>query len=338
MAWVAAHALRRSGDLGPLGPWLDVRVAAPTLVVLGIHLAGLVLVFRGHRGRGLALLVVSHLGLLAGPAPPTGDGRLHLRVLDVGQGDSLLLRSPSGRALMVDAGGSWNPRFDVGEELVAPVLWRHGIQRLDTLVLTHAHADHVGGAAFVLGTFPVGEVWEGPAATRSGRLAAPRRGPPRAEVARRVVFDGVSEEWDGVEIRVLGPEAPPRPPRKVRNEDSVVLLVRLGEVAFLLPGDVEGEAEERLVVPRSLVVKVPHHASRSSSGPRLLRSARPRVAVASLGARNPFGYPHPEVEERYRAAGALFLRTDRDGPVEVSTDGTRLWVRVSGEALERRIR
>ena len=118
----------------------------------------------------------------------------------------------------------------------------------------------------------------------------------------------------------------------------MVLVARLGEVAFLLSGDVEGEAEARLAVPPALVVKVPHHASRSSSAPRFVASAGPRVAIASLGARNPFGYPHPEVVARYRAAGALFLRTDRDGPVDVATDGSRLWVRTAGEALERRIR
>lgn len=240
VAWVAAHALRRSGDLGPLGPWLDVRVAAPTVVVLGVHLCGLLLVYRGHRARGLALLLVSHLGLLIGRPPPVADGRLHLRVLDVGQGDSLFLRSPAGRVLMVDTGGSWNPRFDVGEKRVAPELWRAGIRRIDALVLTHAHVDHVGGAPFLLSAFSVGEVWEGPAVLRSSAWRRLDRSLQAASVPRRVVFGGVSETWDGVELRVLGPQAPRRPLRKVRNEDSVVLLARLGGVAFLLPGDVEG--------------------------------------------------------------------------------------------------
>jgi competence protein ComEC len=123
----------------------------------------------------------------------------------------------------------------------------------------------------------------------------------------------------------------------VSNGDSVVLAARLGEVTFLLLADVEGASEGRLAVPRALVVKVPHHGSRSSSAPSLVRAARPRVAIASLGGTNPFGYPHPEVVARYREIGALFLRTDRDGPVVVATDGARLWVRTAGEALERRI-
>jgi competence protein ComEC len=338
LAWIAAHALRRSGDLGALGPWLDVRVAAPTLVVVGIHVAALTLLARGHRRRGLGLLLVSHLGLLAGPPPLTGDGRLHLSVLDVGQGDCLLLRSPAGRALLIDTGGSWSPRFDVGERRVAPVLWRSGVHRVDAILLTHGHGDHVGGAPFLLRHFVVGEVWAGPAPVGSPgwqRLDRVLRG---ADVGRRALARGVALEWDGVELRVLGPPAPDRPPRRPRNEDSVVLVARIGGVTFLLPGDVEGAAEDRLVLPPSVVVKVPHHGSRTSSRPPLVRFARPRLAVASLGARNPFGYPHPEVVRRYREAGALFLRTDRDGQVDVATDGTRVWVRAAGEALERRIR
>jgi competence protein ComEC len=225
----------------------------------------------------------------------------------------------------------------VGERRVAPLLWRAGIRRLDVLVLTHGHFDHVGGARFLLGAFDFGEIWEGPAVLPSPSWQRLDRVLRNAETARRTVFRGVVREWDGVELRLLGPPPPRSPPRRVTNADSVVLLARLGEVAFLLPGDVEGEAEERLRLTRALVVKVPHHGSRSSSGSRFVESTRPRVALASLGARNPFGYPHPEVVERYREAGALLMRTDLDGTIEVATDGRRLWVRAAGEAVERRI-
>jgi competence protein ComEC len=338
MAWVTARALRLSGDLGPLGPWLDVRVAAPTLLAVAFHVAGLGLLYRGRRRAGLGLLLACHLALVAGRLSRPADGRLHLAVIDVGQGDSLLLRSPSGRSLLVDAGGSRDPRFDPGETRVAPELWRRGVHRLDALVVTHAHPDHVGGAPFLLRAFRVAQLWEGPAPLSDPAWRRVDAGLYGGGSARMTVAEGMGLDWDGIRISVLGPQRPQRPPLRVRNEDSVVLDVAFGEVHVLLTGDVAGEAEGSLRVPHSFVLKVPHHGSRSSSGSSLVASAGARLAIVSAGAHNPFGHPHPEVIERYRRAGALVLRTDRDGTVSVATDGQRVWVRTAGEGEERRIR
>ena len=337
-AWIAARALRLSGDLGPLGPWLDLRVAAPSFAALALYASGLGLLYRGRRAKGLALLVACHLALVAGRLARPADGRLHLTVIDVGQGDSLLLRSPTGRAIVVDAGGSRDSRVDPGERRVAPELWQRGVHRLDALVVTHAQPDHVGGVPYLLRSFRVAGIWEGPAPLRD---PAWRRVDARLNVggaARVTVAEGMGIEWDDVRISVRGPHRPCRPPRAVRNEDSVVLDVAFGEVHLLLTGDVAGDEERSLRVTRSFVLKVPHHGSRSSSGSALLAAAAPRLAVISAGAHNPFGHPHPEVVERYRQAGALVLRTDRDGTVDIATDGRGVWVRTAGEGVERRIR
>ena len=338
VAWIAARALRWSGDLGPLGAWLDLRVAGPSLLAVALYLTGLALLHRERRGAGLGLLAACHLALLAGALSRTADGRLHLVVIDVGQGDGLLLVSPSGRSLLVDAGGSRDARFDPGERNVAPELWRRGVHRVDALVLTHAHPDHVGGARFLLHAFRVAEIWEGPAPLHDPAWRGAPSGLDEARGARLTVAEGMEREWDGVRIAVRGPRRPRRPPAEVRNEDSVVLDVGLGEVHLLLPGDVLGEAADALRVPPAFVVKVPHHGSRASSSPAFLSLVAPRLAVVSVGARNPFGHPHPEVVERYRKAGSLLLRTDRDGTVEVATDGRRVWARAAGEGEERRIR
>jgi competence protein ComEC len=305
---------------------------------VALHAAGLGLLYRGQRRGGLGLLVACHLALVAGRLSRPADGRLHLAVIDVGQGDSLLLRSPSGRSLLVDAGGSRDPRFDPGERRVAPELWRQGVHRLDALVVTHAHPDHVGGAPFLLRAFRVAQLWEGPAPLHDPAWRRVDAGLNGGGAARVSVAQGMGLDWDGVRISVLGPQRPRRPPRSVRNEDSVVLDVALGEVHLLLAGDVAGEAEEWLCVPRSFVLKVPHHGSRSSSGSTFIAGAGARLAIVSAGAHNPFGHPHPEVVERYRRSGALVLRTDRDGTVSVATDGQRVWVRTAGEGEERRIR
>jgi len=337
-AWAAARALRLSGDLGPAESWLDLRVMTPPLAVLALQVAGLGLVLRGRRGRGLGALVLSQLALAAGPLAPRADGRLHLRVIDVGQGDGLLLQSPSGRAIVVDAGGAWDGRGGAGERRVAPALWRRGVRRLDALVVSHAHPDHVGGVPFLLKAFRVSSVWEGPAPV--GDPAWQRMDAVLAAAgARRIaVARGVRVEWDGAVLEVLGPAPAGGPPARVRNEDSVVLEVRFGDVRLLLAGDATESAERALRLAPADVVKVPHHGSRTSSSELLTRASRPRLAVVSVGARNPFGHPHAAVVERYREAGALLLRTDRDGTVSVATDGRRIWVATSREGQERRIR
>ena len=338
VAWIAARALRLSGDLGPLGEWLDLRVAGPSLAALALYVTGLALLHGERRRAGLGLLVACHLALVAGRLSRPADGRLHLAVIDVGQGDGLLLVSPSGRALLIDSGGSRDPRFDPGERSVAPELWRRGIHRVDALVLTHFHADHVGGARFLLRAFRVAEIWEGPAALRDPAWRRAGSGLDGARATRVTVAEGMEREWDGVRIAVRGPHRPRRPPRGVRNEDSVVLDVGLGEVHLLLTGDVLGEAADTLRVSPAFVLKVPHHGSRASSAPAFVSRVAPRLALVSVGGRNPFGHPHPEVVERYRRAGSLLLRTDRDGTVEVATDGRGVWVRAAGEGEERRIR
>ena len=338
VAWIAARALRVSGDLGPAAPWLDMRVPGPPVAALALWLAGLALLIRGRRRAALGLLAALHVLLALGPISRVADGRLHLTVVDVGQGDGLLLRSPSGHAIVVDAGGSREARFDPGERRMAPELWRQGVRRLDAILVSHAHPDHAGGVPFLLRVFRPDRVFEGPAALQDPswqRLDSALRA---SVVTRLGLVRGARLDWDGARLSILGPEPPATAPLRVRNEDSVVVDVAFGEVHLLLSGDTTGEAERRLRAPSSWVVKVPHHGSRTSSSEELVSATGAGLAIVSCGARNPFGHPSAEAVARWRQAGALVLRTDRDGSVFVATDGRRVWVRAAGEGQERRIR
>lgn len=331
LAWALAHALLVSGEVVRAFPWLDVRAPDPAPVPCLVVLLGAALLHKGRAALGGVLALAGVVMVALGPGS-RGDGRLRLAVLDVGQGDALVLISPSGRTLLVDAGPA-SGRFDLGEAVVGPYLWHLGARRVDALALTHADSDHTGGAAFVLESFGVGQVWEGPAfgkkrggVTGTGAVGASR-------TSRLALRPGGRFGWDGVQIEVLGPP-PGLGAAKGDNNGSLVLALRYRAVTFLLTGDVERAGEEALPERRAEVLKLAHHGSRTSSSEAFLRRTRPRLALLSVGYRSPFGHPHHEVLARIERTGARLARTDRDGTLTVATDGTRIVLQTERSRVE----
>jgi competence protein ComEC len=337
LAWIAAHALLVSGDPGR-SPLLDVRAPAPGAWAVAAYLAGLCLLYLRRLRDGIPLLIAGAAAFVLGSGRVVVDGRLSLTVLDVGQGDSLVVRSPRGASWLIDTGGGFDTRFDVGEAVVGPYLWSQGLRRVQGLVVTHAHPDHVGGVPFLLRSFGVGEVWEGVAPRRDRGYRVLDAALQQSGAARRSVLRGVRTELDDASMTVVWPAPSGPPPWSTRNDDSVVLDVSYGAVHFLLAGDIEEPAELRLGARDAQVLKVPHHGSRSSSSPGFIAALGPRVAIVSAGYRSRFGHPHESVVDRLRLAGARLYRTDRDGAVTVSTDGTSMWVRSHWTGQEERIR
>ncbi len=272
---------------------------------------------------GALLAIVATLSAWPWLAPT--ERRLRVTFLDVGQGDAALIELPDGPRLLVDGGPGGARRFDVGERVLAPVLWNRPLARLDVVALSHWDIDHSGGLAAVLTRFRVGEFWE------SGR--APAGAPDtvaalaRARVPRRALEAGQRLRLGSAVLTVLGPG--PGPPLAA-NDDSLVLRLDWRGLSLVLTGDLgpRGEALllERAGPLRATTLKVAHHGSRSSSGAALLDAVRPRLAVISVGARNPFRHPSPEVLARLEAAGARVYRTDRDGAVIVESDGREVRV------------
>jgi competence protein ComEC len=251
-------------------------------------------------------------------------GGLEIAFLDVGQGDAVALRTPAGRWLLVDAGmrdASW----DAGERRVLPFLRARGVRRLEALILTHPHADHIGGAVAVLRAVTVGRVIEPGLATASSIYLETLD----AVEARRVPWHAAREDHklqiDGVELVFLWPP-PAALDRPVdANDISAVIHVRFGAFAALLTGDAPAWVEERLAARHgdalsSGVLKAGHHGSRTSTGEALLDAVRPELVVVSAGARNRHGHPHPEVTSRLLARGIAVARTDRDGTVTVRVE------------------
>jgi competence protein ComEC len=337
-AFVLARALLLSGRALELLPGLDVRTPDPLPLLVVLQVAAVAVLAGGRRRLGAALCSVATLALAWGGPTVRGDGTFEASVLDVGQGDAIVLRSPSGRRIVVDAGGSYDDRFDVAERVVLPYLWRDRVREIDRLVVSHAHPDHCGGVPGLLAALRVGAVWEGPAPRDDAGYARLDQELRRSGVPRLAVDRGVSEDWDGVCLEVLGPAGPARPPVRTRNDDSLVLRATFGDVSVLLTGDVEAAGEAALPGQPAAVLKVAHHGSRTSTSAAFLAASRPAVAVISAGRKNPFGHPAREVLDRLREAGVKVFRTDLDGAVRISTDGQGLRVVTTRSARDESIR
>ena len=344
----AARALLASAALVDVAPWLVVDAPPPVWWLTAAYYAALagVLVRRAARVWLLCSLLAAAL-LLTGPrltarhALPHSRLPLRVVVLDVGQGDATVVSLPGGTVMLVDTGGlaplstvaddAEPAGFDVGERVVLPVLRALGVRRLESVVITHGDPDHVIGAPGIVRHLPPHSIWEGvPVPPHAGlqRLAA--WAVARGASWRRVQAGDV-ERFGDVELRVLHPPPPDWERQRVRNEDSVVLELRLENVSVVLPGDIGREGEHailpRLEPGRTVVLKAPHHGSATSSTSELLDVLRPAAVIFSCGRNNRFSHPHPTVVERYRAIGSEIFSTAEDGAVFVETDGNKVEVR-----------
>jgi competence protein ComEC len=315
------------------------RALITIFVVFAIALSATIRVRRNlwwPSSAAIALLATAVI-IAMHPFPPRlAPQRLELTVLDVGQGDSLFLSFPRGRTMLVDAGGelgnfhsgSMRSGIDVGEDVVSPFLWSRGLQRIDVVALTHAHQDHLGGLAAIFENFRVGEFWVGrdiqSAAYRQVLAVARSHG-----VLIRHLKEGDAFSEDGVLENILWPDDLSEG-QSAKNDDSLVMRLTDGAESFLLAGDIERPSERKILADEQPdgvnFLKVAHHGSKTSSTEPFLSAVHPAFAAISVGRDNIFGHPSPEVTERLEAAGVRVYRTDRDGAVTASTDGSTLSV------------
>ena len=256
---------------------------------------------------------------------PRATGMLELTAIDVGQGDSLLVVLPRGEIMLIDGGGRLvygrqrKSNLDIGEDVVSPYLWNRGIRRIDIMVATHSHQDHIGGLASVMLNFMPRELWTGANPPAELLEQARRLGIPSFEK-----HPTGPHELSGAILEILAP-TDDYVAEKVGNNDSLVLRISYGSRSFLLTGDMERGIESKLlasgVTLHADVLKVGHHGSRTSTTPAFLDAVSPSVALISAGYENSFGHPHPDVLGRLSARHAAVLRTDLDGLVTARTDG-----------------
>lgn len=305
----------------------DLRVPAPSDVAIAVACAVMIfccwgLRWRGGWGWGLLAVVAIPLAVLWPERPLVRPGVMEVTALDVGQGDSLLVVSPEGKTLLVDAGGPVGQaaaadRWDVGEEVVAPYLWSRRLRRLDAVLLTHAHSDHMGGMPAVLRDMQPRELWLSVQPGDAPGLRALLEEARELGVRVRWFRAGDGFAWGGLQARVLSPEVGYANAGAAVNDDSLVMRLEFGKASVMLEGDAEAPSEARMVeqgrVAQTTLLKVGHHGSITSTTPGFLAAVAPRDAVISVGRRNTFGHPRFEVLQRLEADHVKTFRTDREG-------------------------
>lgn len=257
------------------------------------------------------------------------DGKLHVVFFDVGEGDAIFVQTPRGQQILIDGGPS--PTTLIGALGRRMPFWDRS---LDLVILTHADEDHIAGLIPVLERYRVGQVLDSgyehnhPMYERWLELISEKEIPTHLGRAGMRIATG-----DGVELVVLhpGPELMKYTDADANNNSVVTRLV-VGQVSFLLSGDIEEVAEAALVTSgqelTSTVLKIPHHGSDTSSSAAFLNAVNPELVVISVGADNRFGHPSPQVLERLEnlVGEDRILRTDENGTIEVMTDGERVWI------------
>ncbi len=258
---------------------------------------------------------------------------LRVHCLSVGNGMSILVEGPGGKRMLLDGGGSYEERVDPGAFQVAPLLWHRRIMGLDRLLVSHPHPDHVGGLRFILGAFRVRELWDNGDRPPTEIYQDFQQAAAKAKLTPRALHRGMSWQMGEARVEVFHPPAEWRavPGKSLAsriNNGSAVLRISLGDISFLLPGDIEAEVEAVLVAQGGLastVLVAPHHGSRTSNTRPFLQAVSPRCAVVSAQ-EGPAGILHRDVLARYQEMGVQLFHTGRDGMVSFTTDGKRLRV------------
>ncbi|MBF0470364.1 MAG: DNA internalization-related competence protein ComEC/Rec2 [Gammaproteobacteria bacterium] len=265
---------------------------------------------RGWPGRALGVIAFVPLLFTLPPRPDPGEARV--TVVDVGQGLATLVETRN-HLLIFDTGPRFPSGFNTGSAVIVPMLRARGRTQVDRLIISHGDIDHIGGARAVSEEMTVAQILTSV--------------PEAVEwAASRPCYRGESWQWDGVAFRLIHP---PRQQAATTSENdlSCVLQITAGEESLLLTGDIEAAAERSLVAAEgaalhSTYLVVPHHGSRTSSTPAFIEQVSPRWAIIPAGRRNRFRFPHPEVEARYRQAGASTVVTGDEGAITLTLGAT----------------
>jgi competence protein ComEC len=309
-------------------PWVAINVPSPSIPLIVAYYITICAVFLWRRmSRHQVTSIAVALAFIIAIEAFTvwaNDNRLKVVFLDVGQGDSIFISTPSHKNILIDGGNRvdyMEDGFDAGQSIVLPYLKHNGIMHLDLIAYSHPDSDHIGGLVSVMNELRVDTVLYS-IYDEEFLSTALNKG---ARVVKLVQGDRIEVD-DGIVFEVLYPLA--QPSFDGGNNNSLVLKLKYRNFSLLLPGDIEADAENELIQDADLesaVIKVPHHGSDTSSTDSFIAAVKPDVAVISVGNNN-FGQPSDNVIRRYYDAGAQVYRTDKHGAVSIVTDGWNMSV------------
>jgi competence protein ComEC len=251
---------------------------------------------------------------------------------------------PGGKKILVDGGGMYDNSFDIGKYVVAPFLWHERIRHIDIVVLTHPHPDHLNGLIYILTNFNVNEVWTNGETAESDTYQDFMKIVNEKNITHRLMSERVGDiRINNVTISILNPAGTIALKNDLTrrfdktNNDAIVMKIAMGNVSVFLPADISEPSEMRIIDAhkdiRSHVLFAPHHGGFTSSTAPFLNRVQPEIAVISCGRDNVYNDPHPDVLTRYFRRGTRVLRTDINGAINITTDGTNVAYNVFTDGL-----
>ena len=328
LVWIETVAQRIGGN-----EWSYLSVSNESLTIFMLWV--LVILFLGSiripevRWKLLiGVLIIFNMFLIEQIVQKTQSNSLRVTFLDVGQGDAIHIQTPSGKHILVDV-GRWSQGYDSGSRIISPYLKYYGVDRLDAIILSHPHADHIGGIVSILNGFDVAAIYQSSYEYESQLYSNYMKTADDLGVPVKNVFSGELLEIDeNMRFYILGPtlkESVPSSP----NNYSVVVKVVYGNRSVLLTGDAEKSQETELVnvygdFLKSDLYKMGHHGSRTSSTENFLEKVNPEISVASLGFRNRFRHPNPDAVTRTSNYSEKNYYTSLDGAVVIETNGNSM--------------
>ncbi|MCK5426187.1 MAG: DNA internalization-related competence protein ComEC/Rec2 [Thermodesulfovibrionia bacterium] len=304
-------------------PYANFHIHNPSFLIIVLYFIALIFVVKSRlKWRFLPLTLVVCFYVVS---PYLSlNKNMELTFLDVGQGESSVVKLPDNKVMLID-GGAIEP--DMGRSVIAPFLWAQGIRDIDYLVVSHPHPDHYGGLIYIVNNFHVKEIWLNGRRTDDAEHFFQTI--KEKKIQQRVLKRGDLIQAAGYEVYVFHPydefyAGSSRGQFSNENSDSLVFKIQTGDVSVLFTGDIEAEAEENIVHLgkwlKSDILKGPHHGGRTSSSGEFIKMVNPETAVISAGRDNPFNHPHEETVQRYHNAGIRLFRTDRDGAVSITSE------------------